>query len=880
MTPADLQPANPAEPSRPRAPAPLLPVAIGLILGIAVDGWLTLSVWMLLACGLAGSAVMLLRSRVAGRFSSLGRRGAVVGVLGLTLAAAGLGGLRHAEAVRYLPEDHICHFTASEPRLITMQARVLTPVTVMKPSEQPARGFEPSPSSRFVVDALAVAGTAGDLPASGRVAVRVRKAALDLRIGDVLRVTGWLYQPSPPRNPGGYDWAEHQRRNGVFAAFSCKLEESVGIERRDGGGWRGAVQQVRSRLTGYLVENTFPEDDPGGGVVAAMVLAQRSAVPRTINEAFVRTGNVHFLAASGMNVAWLIAAVYGCARLLGVYYRTAAILVICFILSYLLLAEPEPSILRAGIAGLLWCWAVILRGSPCFTNWLACSAIVILLINPTDVFRPAFQLSFVAVLGLVHLTSPVRYLTGRALARLTAFKPLSRVIDPTWFGSAYAESVLQEEESRRRWFVRGCARHLHTAVAVSMAAWLSTLPLTCYHFNQFTPWGWFGTLLLILPAFLVTLLGYLMISVGLLIPPIGWLLAPLLGVATRLMLGGVAWLDAIPGTVLDGRSPGLAWLLAVYAACGLGLLRVTWLGRNHGRFVLAVVLLVWWLIPPRWVRAEHDALHVWILAVGHGQAIVLELPDDRTIICDFGTRSAFGAEQTGLDLLRHRGISRVDAVFISHANLDHYNGLPTLAEKVAIGQLIINDWHRLTAGRGADEFLAAMKQRDIPVRVTSGPCELTEWLPAEVSVLWPPVADGGAALDANESSTVLRVEYQGRAVLIPGDIGPAAMNRLVAERGCRAAGAEGGVSLPPAPLHADVLVLPHHGAVVSGTRSFLAAVDPAVVVRSSGEGRRMTVNGIEAVVAPRCYYNTTDDGCIHLRIRRGQIEAAAFQASD
>ena len=73
---------------------------------------------------------------------------------------------------------------------------------------------------------------------------------------------------------------------------SCKLEESVGIERRDGGGWRGAVQQVRSRLTGYLVENTFPEDDPGGGVVAAMVLAQRSAVPRTINEAFVRTGHV------------------------------------------------------------------------------------------------------------------------------------------------------------------------------------------------------------------------------------------------------------------------------------------------------------------------------------------------------------------------------------------------------------------------------------------------------------------------------------------------------------------------------------------------------------------------------------------------------------
>ncbi len=546
----------------------------------------------------------------------------------------------------------------------------------------------------------------------------------------------------------------------------------------------------------------------------------------------------------------------------------------------MLLAEPEPSILRAGIAGLLWCGAVIFRAYPSYTNWLACSAIVILLVSPTDVFRPAFQLSFVAVLGLMHLTAPIRRGTGFLLARAASVPPLSRILDYTWFGSAYEEFVFQAEESRKRWVLRGAARFLHTALAVSLAAWLATLPLTCYHFNQFTPWGWLATLLLILPAFLVTLFGYLLVSVGLLLPPIGWLLAPLLNGSTRLLLTGVSWLDAIPGTVLDGRSPSLAWVLAAYAVGGLILLRTTGRWWPIAKRTAVVLLLLWWMTPPRWFRADWDTLHAWVLSVGHGQAVVLELPGNRTLICDFGSRSPSQAQRAGLDLLRTRGITRVDAVLISHPNLDHYNAIPALADRIEIGELIVNDWFTRTATAEAAAFLEEMNHRKIPVRVLSGPCRLGQWGPTEVAVLWPPAGNElDTGLDANESSMVLRVACRGHALLIPGDVGRTALTRLTWQygKGTAATADFGPDSL--AGLRADVLILPHHGAVVTGTRSFLAEVDPAVVIRSTGQSRRLTVTEIDRLTAGRATFNTADDGCIQVTFGPDGMEIRPSRAS-
>ncbi len=78
-------------------------------------------------------------------------------------------------------------------------------------------------------------------------------------------------------------------------------------------------------------------------------------------------------------------------------------------------------------------------------------------------------------------------------------------------------------------------------------------------------------------------------------------------------------------------------------------------------------------------------------------------------------------------------------------------------------------------------------------------------------------------------------------------------------------------------INAEVLALPHHGGVVHNTRAFIGAVDPRVAIRSTGQRRYMTTNGIDAIAAPREYYSTADDGCVLIRIRDGKLEAGPWR---
>ena len=90
------------------------------------------------------------------------------------------------------------------------------------------------------------------------------------------------------------------------------------------------------------------------------------------------------------------------------------------------------------------------------------------------------------------------------------------------------------------------------------------------------------------------------------------------------------------------------------------------------------------------ITATHGSFHRAVLArslpVGHGGCTVLETPDGRTLLYDAGALA--GPEVTRRQIapfLWSRGIRRIDEVILSHADLDHFNGLPSLLDRFAIG---------------------------------------------------------------------------------------------------------------------------------------------------------------------------------------------------
>ncbi len=150
-----------------------------------------------------------------------------------------------------------------------------------------------------------------------------------------------------------------------------------------------------------------------------------------------------------------------------------------------------------------------------------------------------------------------------------------------------------------------------------------------------------------------------------------------------------------------------------------------------------------------------------------------------------------------------------------------------------------------------------LKKRNIPVQVTNGCHELEGLGDFKLESIWPPPQSEWKAPTPNDSSTVLRLEYQGHSVLLTADIAEAAFAQL----------------LSLGELKADVLALPHHGSVVANTSEFINAVDPKIAVRSTAQQRRLTTNEIERIVGKRDYLTTADDGCVLIQIRDGQLTA-------
>jgi competence protein ComEC len=292
-----------------------------------------------------------------------------------------------------------------------------------------------------------------------------------------------------------------------------------------------------------------------------------------------------------------------------------------------------------------------------------------------------------------------------------------------------------------------------------------------------------------------------------------------------------------------------------------------------------------------WFAREIPALRVTVLAVGRGSTTVIELPDGQTILYDVGSSYASDVSETVLlPFLRSQGIRHVDRIYISHPNLDHFSGLPGLLNELPSSPVIINDLFDeksrasspsrhlldlLALGGHELDFIgpssiAGTITRAPPTSVgaevgarygpsarigsevdsesasTPSAADSTRWTfgGADFELLSP--LPGDAFSTANDTSTVMRITYAGRSILLTGDIDEGAQRTLLA-RGS---------------LHADVLLLPHHGSVRSTTRQFLQAVNADFLIRSSNERMDDTINGLQQIVADGILYNTADDGAV------------------
>ncbi len=212
--------------------------------------------------------------------------------------------------------------------------------------------------------------------------------------------------------------------------------------------------------------------------------------------------------------------------------------------------------------------------------------------------------------------------------------------------------------------------------------------------------------------------------------------------------------------------------------------------------------------------------------------------------------------------LKHTGCSSIDRIFISHADDDHFNGISDSLATVPARQVMVNRFFRqhAFANLRAGELLARLEHLDCPVSTIAAGQKIPLDRDVAIEVLWP---DEQSPADTNNSCLVLRLTIAGWRILFTGDIQSPAHEALL---------------LHPELLAADILVAPHHGSAEKTTARLIEAIDPPIVICSSGAKLSRKQRQFDEMVSGRRLYRTNWCGAVSVVVNSaGRIRIQTFR---
>lgn len=816
---------------------PLLWVAMAMMAGIVVDryagsalGGNGLYSWWALATFLVLATYLLLRIERA--------RLSAVCLLG---SFAALAGAWHHQSWSYLDEHHLARFATVRSQPACLQAIALgraqwTPAPKANPLSVVPEG------SRSVIPVSIVAVRDGTdwKRATGKCFVRVEGKITEIERGDQLNLFGLVGRPRPAINPGQYEWADAERGAGRFVELFCRMPQCVTVD--EGDAFQptklldGATRWCEHQITNYVgVEHR--------DLALALMLGQRERLAEETFDTFLHTGTVHLLVVSGLHVGFLAAMLWLLVRVGAVSQRTALFASTLLIVAYALVVGARPPVLRATILILVAMTSVFLGRRSNRANLLAIAAMIVLAINPSELFRGGTQLSFLCV-------AAVAWYMGFAERRRPA-DPLAEVIE------AYKPWQRKLLDSCRGWFVQ--------LVLISLVIWLVTAPLVAYHFHMAAPVSVVLTPLIWLLVAIALIAEFALCLVGWIVPPLGYLLGSVISFCLDVTQNCVEFAAGIDVGHFFTTGPAYWWLVGLYALLGgfalLASRRIDWKWQ-----VAAVAMWISVGLTASIAGTARSELQCTFLAIGHGTCVVVELPGGQTLLYDAGSLgSPEGTSRSIASYLWSRGISELDAVVLSHADIDHYNAIPGLLERVPIGTvyvspLMFDPWAtqgQLTAPNFLRETLLAA---DVPIEeVWMNDRLATGSEGVSIECLHPPRT--GVVGRDNANSILLCIRYEGFTILLPGDLESPGIEAVMAE---------------PA-LDCDILLAPHHGSVRSDPPGFAAWCTPEWVVvsgRNTTDGEDFTADSYRAVGAE--VRHTSDCGATSFLISSGGLQVSTY----
>ncbi|MFM1904632.1 MAG: hypothetical protein RLZZ440_2532, partial [Planctomycetota bacterium] len=533
--------------------------------------------------------------------------------------------------------------------------------------------------------------------AAGRATVVVAGEPIPLLSGTRVQILGRGLRPAAAGNPGEFDFAERARSLRMLSLLRVDDWRCVRIKAQPGW-WSlpAAVDRLRSWALVTLSRHLDPARLP---LASALLLGARESLPRSATERFVATGTIHLLAISGLHVGLVAAGLFAAMRGLCLSPRQASLAVAAATGLYMLLVGAETPVVRATLLVWVACAAVCFSRRPATLNSLAVAAIVLVIWRPAEVFSAGAQLSFLSTAVLVGV--------ARALPRRRSADPIERLIE--------------RSRSRGERLLRAGGWWLVAAALSGAAVWIASAPLVAARFHILSPVGLVVNVVIapLVPLAMAT--GFLCLLVA---PLSYWVAGCLAGVcdaALRAIEAAVAVAAAVPGGHVWVAGPPAWWVAGWYLLLAAVVLwgRRDLLRQPAAWAGLAAAWAVIGLASQAGGRPAGE-LRVVVASMGHGCGILVRSPLGRSLLYDAGRLGSPGAARRAMAaVLWSEGVARIDTLVVSHADADHFNAVPELLDRFAVGRLLVPASLLASRSAGVEALLAAAALRGVPVETAA-----------------------------------------------------------------------------------------------------------------------------------------------------------------
>lgn len=651
-----------------------------------------------------------------------------------------------------------------------------------------------------------------------------------LKIGQYIEFEGELSYFDRASNPGEFDAYEYYRNISVlYAVYNCRISRAG----KDYAHIGNKLYEIRLKGEDILQKKLGTED---AAIMKAMIFGNKSEISEDVKEQFQKNGIAHILAISGLHISLIAMGIYKLLGLLGISVKLRVLLSETVLILYgYMVGFPISAVRAITMFSIYLCAKLILRTYDLMTA-LSVSMAVVSLLWPGRIFDAGTQLSFFAVAGI-----------GLFMARFekNVVKP------PGWMSPAL----------------------------VSFFVFAATLPVLLNTYYEVALYS------VLLNLVIIPLMSILMFS-GIGLVMLGGLTAlmssALKGIGypgdrmLTVIVSGILWLYKGTCAFLTEKGMGrfnvgcpkwwqtalffLLLFVATGAAKGMGQgnekvnnlngkdkVNVSSgngkmcdvLGKWNGTLISFLRFTVIMIIAFCILFAKTDrGMKVWMLDVGQGDCMIIRSDSGKYYVIDGGSTSKKNVgERIIIPALKYYGVNEIEAVFITHPDEDHMNGIMELLDNQAKERLRVKKVYVFEGflqdekmDEKIDEISKIAKAGGTKVEGLKSGNGLSDGR-LDIRVLYP--ERGHETTDLNNASLVMKVTYGEFCMLTTGDVeakGEHEIASLMDDATEKRATSEKGSY--------DILKVAHHGSSSSSSEELLDNIRPKVALISVGENNR------------------------------------------